>query len=146
MIVRALPWLAAWIAASVPVGARAADPATSASRQPSIVGTWTWTRRSNDCPERYVYRPDGTVSVQSGEKRIEGTYLVAWAAEPNGRYRLTTTHVKDLGGRDCLGSTDDRTGQRSVVYVLFGQSQATMIQCQSVDGSDCIGPLRKTDP
>jgi hypothetical protein len=109
--------------------------------QPSLVGTWEWTRKSNNCAEQYTYRADGTVSVKSGERQMEGTYLIAWAPEPNGRYKLTKKKVKDSGGRDCSDSGED--SQRSVAYLLFGQSGTTMIQCKTADGPDCVGPLRK---
>lgn len=113
-------------------------PAAAGAAQPSLVGTWEWTRKSNNCTEQYTYRADGTVAVKSGERSREGTYLLAWSPEPNGRYRLTITNVKDSGGADC-GPTP-----AGVTYVLFGQSGESMIQCNSVDGADCIGPLRRT--
>ncbi len=121
-----------------------AGTSTGASgQQPSIVGTWEWTRKSNSCSEQYVYRDDGTLSVKRGEKLTENTYLMSWAPEPTGRYKLTMTTVKDNGGRDCADSTADNAGQRSVVYILFSQSRETMIQCDSPAGADCIGPLRR---
>lgn len=120
--------------------AAAIAPMAAIAAQPSLVGTWEWTRKSNNCAEQYTYRADGTVLVKSGERQTEATYLIAWAPEPNGRYKLTTTKVKDSGGPDCGAD-----GQREVVYVLFGQSGETMIQCQTLDGADCIGPLKKTN-
>jgi len=113
-------------------------------RQPEIVGTWEWTRKKDDCPEQYVYRQDGTLSVRRGEERTENTYRMSWAPEPNGRYRVTVVTVRDDGGRDCNGSVEDSTGGQSTVYVLFGQSQETMIQCGSPTGADCTGLMRRT--
>lgn len=116
----------------------------AAGQQPSIVGTWEWTRKANGCAEQYVFRDDGTVSIRSGEERTENTYLMAWAPEPTGRYQLTFTTVKDEGGRDCGEANDDKTGQRSTVYVLFAQSRESMIICRSAEGTDCTGLMRRT--
>ncbi len=114
------------------------------AQQPSIVGTWEWTRKSNNCSEQYVFRDDGTLSIRRGENLTENTYLMSWAPEPGGRYRVTVVTVADDRGRDCEGSTEDTTGRRSVVYVLFGQSRETMIQCGSPSGADCTGLMHRT--
>ena len=113
-------------------------------QQPDIVGTWEWTHRKDGCLEQFVYRPDGSLSARRGEERTESTYRMSWAPEPSGRYGLTLVTNKDDGGRDCNGSTDDDTGRRRTVYVLFGQSRETMIQCDSPAGTDCTGLMRRT--
>lgn len=114
------------------------------AQQPSIVGTWQWTKKSSNCSEQHVFRDDGTLSIRRGEKLTENTYLMSWAPEPGGRYRVTVVTVADDGGRDCEGSTEDSTGRRSTVYVLFGQSRETMIQCGSPAGADCSGLMQRT--
>ena len=113
-------------------------------QQPDIAGTWEWSRRKDGCAEQYVYRPDGTLSIRRGEESTENTYRMSWAPEPGGRYKVTVVTVKDDGGRDCDGSSDDDTGRQRVVYVLFGQSRETMIQCSSEAGADCTGLMRRT--
>ena len=118
--------------------------AAARAQQPSIGGTWQWTKKSNNCSEQYVFRDDGTLSIRRGGKLTENTYLMSWAPEPGGRYRVTVVTVADDGGRDCEGSTEDTTGRRSVVYVLFGQSRETMIQCGSPTGADCTGLMHRT--
>lgn len=133
------------IAGLMPLAAIAADPIVPAKpRQPSIVGTWEWARKSNNCTEQHVYRSDGTVSIRGGDRLIESTYRMSWAPEPNGRYRLTITTLKDSGGRGCTDDAAASVGNESVVYVLFGQSHETMIQCGTPAGADCIGPLKRT--
>lgn len=112
-------------------------------QQPDIVGTWEWTRNKDGCVERYVYRPDGTLSIRRGEKTTENTFRMSWAPEPGGRYRLTVDTVKDDGGRDCDGSAEDGSGGQRIVYVLFGQSGETMILCGSPAGADCSGLMRR---
>jgi len=116
---------------------------TLAQHQPSVIGTWEWTRKSDGCSEQYVFRDDGVLLVHSGENRTENTFLMAWAPEPNGRYKLTLTTERDLGGRDCSGSTTDKVGRRAVGYLLFGHSRETMLLCASPEGADCIGPLKR---
>lgn len=113
-------------------------------QQPDIAGTWEWTRKKDGCSEQYVYRQDGTLSVRRGGKLTEHTYRMSWAPEPNGRYRVTVATVKDNGGGDCDGSAADTTGRQSIVYVLFGQSRETMIQCESPAGADCTGLMKRT--
>jgi len=113
-------------------------------QQPSIVGTWEWTRARDGCAEQYVFRDNGTVAIRRGNKQTENTYLMSWAPEPNGRYKLTITTLKDDGGLDCDGSTEDGSGRRSIVYVLFGQSRESMIHCGSPEGTDCTGLMRRT--
>ncbi len=113
-------------------------------QQPSIVGTWEWARARDGCTEQYVFRDNGTVAIRRGNKQTENTYLMSWAPEPKGRYRLTITTVKDDGGRDCDGSTEDTGGRLSIVYVLFGQSRESMIHCSSPEGADCTGLMRRT--
>jgi len=116
----------------------------SSAQQPSIVGTWEWARKKDGCPEQHVYRDDGTVSIRRGDKLTENTYRMSWSPEPGGRYPLTVVTARDDGGRDCDGSTEDGTGRRSVVYVLFSQSRESMIQCTSPAGADCTGLMRRT--
>jgi hypothetical protein len=116
------------------------------SRQPSIVGTWDWTRKSSGCSEQYVFRDDGSASVASRDERLEGRFRLAWSPEPNGRYRLDMTVAKDHGGRNCLDNDDDSTGRSDTWYVLFSQSRETLLMCGSLEGSDCLGPLRRAAP
>jgi len=114
------------------------------AQQPDITGTWEWTRKKNGCLEQHVYKGDGTLLIRSGEKRTENTYLMSWAPEPNGRYKLTVVTVKDHGGRDCRDSSEDSIGRQTVVYVLFSQSRESMIQCESPAGADCTGLMKRT--
>lgn len=112
-------------------------------QQPDIVGTWEWTSKKSGCSEQYVYRRDGTLSIRRGEERTENTYRMSWAPEPTGRYRVSIATLTDNGGADCAGSTADGTGRQSVVYLLFGQSRETMIQCDSPEGADCTGLMTR---
>ena len=124
------------------VGAAVAAP-VFAQQQPALAGTWTWTRKSNGCSEQYEFRDNGTLVALSRDARTESQYRMAWAPEPNGRYKLTLVIVKDNGARDCADLSGDRTGQQMTAYLLFGGSRQTMLLCNSLNGPDCIGPLQK---
>ncbi len=113
-------------------------------QQPDLAGTWEWTRKKNGCVEQFDFRANGTVTIRQGGKSTENTYLMGWAPEPTGRYRLTVKTAKDNGGRDCEDSADDTTGRRGTVYLLFSQSREAMIMCQSPEGTDCTGLMRRT--
>jgi len=115
-----------------------------AQQQPSIVGTWEWTRKANQCAEQYVFREDGTVSIRSGDALSQHTYRMAWAAEPNGRYKMTLTTVKKESAHGCVEASEADPSLQRVYYILFGGSRRTMIVCDSPAGADCIGPLKKT--
>lgn len=119
---------------------------SAAAQQPSLVGTWEWTRKKNNCVEQYTFRDNGTASIRSGDDRIETTFALAWAAEPNGRYKLTLKPVTDSAGSGCADTPEDAAARRGVVYVLFGGSGGTMILCTSLEGADCIGPLKRSTP
>jgi hypothetical protein len=98
-----------------------------ATAAPSIIGTWHWTRKQNNCTEVYSFRNDGTVSVISGDEKTENECNIASAADSNRRFRLQLKTTKDLGGRDCANSTDDSTGQTSTVYVRFNSDASLHI-------------------
>ena len=118
--------------------------AAAFGQQPSIVGTWQWTSKKSGCSEQYVFRDNGTVSIKRGDEQTENSFLMSWAPEPSGRYKLTITTLSDNGGRGCDGSAEDSTGRRSVVYVLFSQSRESMIHCGSPAGTDCTGLMQRT--
>jgi hypothetical protein len=120
--------------------------ARAASTQPSLVGEWNWTRKSTNCAETYVFRDNGTVSIKSGDANLERNYLMAWAPEPNGRYRVSMTTVKDSGGQGCADTVEGNTARSGIVHILFGGSGETMLMCSSPAGADCIGPLKRNRP
>lgn len=49
----------------------AAASAVASAQQPSIVGTWEWTRQKNGRVEQLVFRDDGTVAIKRGEEWTE---------------------------------------------------------------------------
>jgi hypothetical protein len=121
-----------------------AGPRAGAQYQPSIVGTWEWTRSANQCSEQYRFRNDGTLSIRSGERRSEDTYRMAWMPESNGRYVVTMKLMRQEGDKGCMENAPGAVGEERIVYVLFGPSRQTMILCDSLSGTDCIGPLKKS--
>lgn len=111
-----------------------------------IVGRWQLTHTASGCVETYEFRDDGTARVTSFEETLDERYEVSSTPEGRRRYRLTMTTVKDHGGRDCVGSTEDTTGKSSVGYIEFSSSTDTMIFCADATGAKCMGPLRKVGP
>ena len=117
--------------------------AAQAQQQPSIVGTWDWSRKADGCAEEYLFRDNGTVLVFSGAETFESNYRMAWTPESTGRYKLTLTRLKSEGGRGCSDQQPPASGAERIYYVLFGGSRQTMILCDSPAEADCIGPLKR---
>jgi len=128
------------LAAAFLVAPAARSPAAG---QPSLVGQWSWTRKSNNCAETYTFRDNGTVSISTGEEMLERNYRMAWAPESNGRYTVTMTTVKDSGGQGCADTAEGNTARSGTVHILFGGSGESMLICNSPAGADCIGPLKR---
>jgi hypothetical protein len=123
-----------------------AAPAPAGSADHPLIGRWQWTHTASGCVETYEFRNDGTARVTSGEERLDERYEISPIAEGARRYRLTMTTVKDYGGKDCVGSTDDTTGKSSVGYIEFGPSGDSMLFCADATRTRCMGPLRKVGP
>jgi len=119
--------------------------AAHAQQQPSIVGTWDWSRKADGCAEEYQFRDNGTVLVFSGAETFESKYRMAWTPESTGRYKLTLTRLKSEGERGCTERQPQAIGAERVFYVLFGGSRQTMILCDSPAEADCIGPLKRNE-
>jgi hypothetical protein len=119
------------------------SPTTQAKPKPPIIGSWEWTRKTNNCTEVYSFKANGTAFVVSGEEKTENTYALSEALESSGRYKLTMTTTKDLGGRDCGYSSEDSTGKTSNIYLLFSPDGHMLAMCESELGTACFGPLRK---
>ena len=126
------------------VACRALPPAPAGSPSaPSLIGTWEWSRPPDRCREVYTFREDGTVRIESGNERSENTYQLSDKPESSGRYQIMLRTTKYLSGLNCDGSSHDTTGEHSLLYVLFGPSNETLAICQSLEGLDCIGPLKR---
>lgn len=108
-----------------------------------LVGSWTWTRKANNCTEVYEYHVDGTSHIVSGEEQSDNSYHLSATPSPEGFYALTSTMVKDYGGKDCADSSRDDTGTTFTVYVLFSPSGDEHLVCFEQSMSRCFGPLRR---
>jgi hypothetical protein len=115
----------------------------SAGAKQSVLGSWEWTRKANLCGEVYTFAEDGTVSVISGDEKTENIYEFSEQPERSGRYKLKMTVTKDFGGRDCSDSTDDSTGMKSEVFILFSPDSSMLAMCTSASGPECFGPLKR---
>jgi hypothetical protein len=122
-----------------------AGSARAGSIDHALVGRWQWTHTGSGCVETYEFRRDGTARVTSGEETLDERYEISPTAESR-RYRLTMTTVKDHGGKDCVGSTDDTTGKSSSGYIEFDPAGDSMLFCADATRARCMGPLRKIGP
>lgn len=108
---------------------------------PSLVGTWRWARRANQCEERFEYRADGTARVVSGKEVTTSTYKLESTADSQARYKLSMSITGDNNEVDCTGSVEDATGAAVESYVFVSDTAGAMVACSTPTGQDCIGPL-----
>ena len=123
----------------------AATPA-AAERPPSghpLVGTWKWTHKESNCSEVYVFRADGTASIESRDERTDNTFTVAKEPDANGFYRVGVLTTKDHGGKDCVNDSANNTGLESVNHHLFTPDRNQMLTCYEPSRNACFGPLRR---
>lgn len=100
-----------------------------------VVGEWDWNPAGAVCPERYIYRADGTFSAQSGEERLEKTYVIARTS--GSMYRLVSTVTSTNGKPDCQGKLSP-VGAKSRVY-LMPLNGGGFFTCASEDTRSCFG-------
>jgi hypothetical protein len=129
------------IAALSAAVAHAAPPA----KNHPLLGTWTYTMPDGKCSETYLFRPDGTLLITSGEQVAESKFEVSPAPTNKGFYKLHNTITKDNGKKDCSGETMS-VGQQATVYLHLEQADDMMGVCEAESLSGCFGPLlRKID-
>jgi hypothetical protein len=107
-----------------------------------VVGEWTWKPVDAVCPERYIYRVDGTFSAESGEERLEKTYQLSKTS--GSMYRLESTVTSTNGKPDCQGNLSP-VGAKSRVY-LMPLNGGGFFTCASEDTMSCFGtagPVRQ---
>src|SRR5262245_9246299 len=113
----------------------------SVSAQHPLLGKWTWT--TNNCPETYEWRADGTYHAQSGAESVDGRFKVTDAPDAAGFYAFTEEVTKDFGGKDCTDSEEDSTGQTNTVYIQLNPAQDQIMACYAASLDNCIGPLTR---
>lgn len=120
------------LAAAVTVAAPAAAPSP-------LMGAWDFNPTQGVCPERHVYRDDGTLEVRSGSEVLAKT----WTARDLGGGVLEVAQVVTAtnGGRDCLGNTSAVGGRGAVV--LMPVNGGGFYTCAGPDGMTCYGSLRR---
>lgn len=100
-----------------------------------VVGEWRWDPVGDVCPERYVFRADGTHSVESGEERLEKTYTLV--RTKGAMYRLDSTVTSTNGKPDCLGNATP-VGAKSRIF-LMPLKGGGFFTCASEDTMSCFG-------
>ncbi len=123
----------------LPLLLAAALPAAAPAAPSPLLGAWAFTPIEGVCPERHVYREDGTLEVHSGSEVLAKT----WTARDLGRGMLEVEQVVTAtnGGRDCLGATTAVGGRGAVV--LMPVNGGGWYTCAGPDGMQCYGSLRR---
>lgn len=128
------------------LSAQAASPSSEVELKFSpIVGTWSF-RLPNGCTERHTYRANGFLSGTSGEEYVEERYELSAVPDVNGFYTLTGHNLKDSGGPDCSGSSEDFSGRDWTVFVRFSADFAKYVVCVEPRPDRCWGPYLKEAP
>lgn len=111
-----------------------------------VVGSWTWTRESNDCTETYHFQADGTLFVISGAELSTGEYSIDDRADDEGFYELRAKTVSN-GAADCSDSPSagERQTYEYTVYLAFHPSGQLHIVCYGRSFDRCFGPLRRAE-
>jgi hypothetical protein len=107
----------------------------------TIVGTWTWTRKINNCNEVWRFYEDGKFAVISGREVILGEYSISEKPNESSRYALHTTNLIDHGGKDCADSNEDDTGKSSINYILFDKTGNIYLPMYHPTNDVGFGPL-----
>ncbi len=129
------------LAAAGGAGAQTAKPHRIAKDHP-ILGGWTYEAPDGTCTETYLFRPDGTTVVTSGQEIAESTFEISARPDANGFYKWTDRLVKDNGKEDCSGEVTT-AGKVVTNYVLFSPARDQFIVCAQASLDACFGPLRR---
>jgi hypothetical protein len=104
----------------------------------SVIGEWEWNPVEGVCPERYSYRTDGLVMMQSADERLVKTYVISKAS--NEMYRVSSTVKASNGKADCRGNLSP-AGSKSIVFLMPTKGGGYMT-CSSLDRSTCFGTAK----
>ncbi|MES2669705.1 MAG: hypothetical protein V4673_04705 [Pseudomonadota bacterium] len=104
----------------------------------SVIGEWEWNPLDGVCPERFTYRADGMVMMQSGEERLVKTYVLTRVS--NDVYRLSSTVKATNGKPDCRGDLSP-VGTKSSAFVMPTKGRA-FLTCTSMDKATCFGTAK----
>lgn len=104
----------------------------------SVIGEWEWNPMEGVCPERFTYRADGMVMMQSAEERLVKTYVLTKVSSD--MYRLTSTVKATNGKADCRGNLSP-VGTKSSAFVMPTKGRA-FLTCSSMDKSTCFGTAK----
>gem|GEM_PF-1041608 len=106
-----------------------------------IIGVWNF--EINGCFETYEFLPDGTRNVTSNQELVKAAYTVSDKMSERGFYKLTDEVLENNGKADCLGSTNDMTGDIVELYIAFNPRMDQFIFCAQESFDKCFGPFQK---
>ena len=128
-----------YVLVTLSFSAYAAAPPGKAIDNP-IVGTWTRTL-PDGCKEKHTFLASGLVSGTSGAEYDEEKFSIVAMPDHNGFYKLAGVTLKNTGGPNCGGSSEDRTGKEWMNYILFSKDRAKHFACSEPDINTCWGPF-----
>ena len=117
-----------------------AVPGPAVYKNHPVAGIWKWVRPPN-CPEVFIYRDDGSLTVFSGERRFEETFFVSRDPNDAGLYVVDGVTHFNSEGKDCTGGSEDYAGQSFTVYLRFDPSFQLMWIYDDPTGKRGSGPL-----
>lgn len=130
-----------YVLATLSFSAHADAPSSKAIDNP-IVGTWIRTL-PNGCTEKHTFLASGLVSGTSGTEYDEEKFLISDIPDHNGFYKLTGVTLKNTGGPNCGGSSEDHMGEEWTNYILFSKDRTKHFACSEPDINTCWGPFNK---
>jgi hypothetical protein len=135
-----LSWGAA-LCATLVMPTQAAETARLPADHP-ILGTWFVNLPQFACSETYLFKPDQTTLVTSGEEVAESRFEVSANPSAQGFYKVIDTVVRDNGKKDCSGGVT-QVGHVVTNYLRFHPSGEMMVMCQDESFKACLGPFRR---
>jgi len=133
-------------AALLALSAQAQEPSAAEELRARIAatGTYHFSAREKDetgrtvCEEKWVFRTDGTYTIESGKQRVEGTWLVE-VDEEDLRF-LWLTPLSSTEAPDCQGRMADPGAYPGQEYGM------TLLFWNDGSGLTCSRPGRVTGP
>lgn len=138
---RAVAAVACALAASA-FAAPAFDAPMPEDEAPTLVGVWEFRMPESRCTETYLFKPNGTSLVTSGQEISEIRYSLRPEPGTQGFYKLEDEVTEVNGRQDCEGSVT-QLGQRSTNFIRFDPSGDLLIMCRDASFSACYGPLMR---
>lgn len=101
-----------------------------------IVGLWTLEPTDTCQNETLEFEDDLAFESISEDEVITGSYEFDETVKAGKRHSLTVNAETDNGGTDCLGDSEDNSGDSFIVYLDFRDGDDTMDAYAELSGGD----------